>query len=144
MIILVIPQSQERLTPTADGMAELFSFAAKSSMGNKQDIGKRRHKFIAHPSAADGRAALWFGKRREQEQAILGERGFPVGRQTQTFNTTRRANNDWLRAAEQHIQAFLFQGGLKAADDCHSGITQGIGKLIGLQNDGAGALDGAE
>ena len=48
----------------------------------------------------------------------------------------------WL--AEEEFEELLFDGGLEAADECSGVGAQGAGKVVALEDEVAGAVDGAE
>ncbi len=60
------------------------------------------------------------------------------------METADRTVDHRLSAAQQNFEAILFDWGVKTADDANFTIAQGLCRIIGFEDEVAGALDGAK
>lgn len=118
--------------------------AAWGGVGDVNFIGKGGNEFVA-ALGSFGRGAVGACREgREQKQAALGERGFPVCRDAVAVETASGADDDGGFAAQKDGQALFFNRGVKAADDGAVGVAELGGQVEGAENRAAGALVGAE
>ena len=81
---------------------------------------------------------------RDQQQAALGQRVLPGGLGPHAADAAGRADDDRLITAQQDVQAVLLNGGVEAADQGNTGVTQGLRGVVGLEDQVAGTAAGAE
>ena len=81
---------------------------------------------------------------RHDQQAADDDGGTPFARDAHVVDAASRADDHRLTSSEQQAQAFALHRRLEASDDWDAGIAHRPGKVIGLQNEVAGAAVGAE
>ena len=124
--------------------AELLGFAAGFGVGDEDSGGEGGDEVVA----GFGKAGSWLGvlffKGRKGQDAVFVDAFDPWLFQSVVVDAAGRANDDWLGAAKEEVEAFLFHGGVEAADDGNVGVAEAAGEIVRAKNGVAGALIGAE
>jgi hypothetical protein len=97
------------------------------------------NEFVAPNGQLDGHAACGGGKLCEEQEAAGGEGGTEFRREARR-QAAGGAKDDRLATAEEDAQAFLFDRGVKAADDAAAGVAPVRGLVVGGQQGIAGAV----
>lgn len=113
-------------------------------MGDEDLIGQSRDEVVALGGLLRGGAVLGFAEGREDEQAVLLQARAPGRGYAHGMDGPGRADDDGLVAAEEEGEAFFFHGRLETADGGHSISAETAGEVVGLEDQVAGALHGAE
>ena len=113
-------------------------------MGDEDAVGQSADEAVALVCKSGCDSILHGWKGREDEQAPILEGWLEFGLETHSDNASRGNPDDGLVATEKDSQALPFHNGVKAADEYLAFIAQSGDGIEGLQDDGTGALRGAE
>lgn len=109
--------------PTAlDFVAQPSEISAWRNKSKHDLIGHRRHEAVALAGEIGGDVLYRCWTRRDDCQPALVERLPLRSWQPQGADATRERHHDWLFAAQQDVEALLFERRMKAADHAAPGI----------------------
>jgi hypothetical protein len=104
-------------------------------------IGQGSYQEVSPTGKFNGGSALSGGKGREKKQPAFGQGVPQFSGQPHLFQRTGRTDDGRLPSPQKDPQAFLFNRGMKAADEGFLAVPKAAGKVKCLENVLTGASD---
>ena len=117
--------------------------AAGGGVDDENGVGHVGYDAVTFGAGGGGDAANLVREWGEDGETAGGNGFNESGRRLRKFATGKAPNNG-TRAAQEDPQAFLFHGGMEAADDAVTGVPPLGGLVVGAENQVAGAPGGAK
>ncbi|NLE39044.1 MAG: hypothetical protein GX621_13560 [Pirellulaceae bacterium] len=143
-IILRTVDGQHWLLSLQKFPAKRQSLALGSGVGNEHFIRQLGNEPISLLRQLSRDARLPSDERRDYQQATIRDRAPPQAGNPHSLNATSRADNDWLSATQENVEAFLFHRRMKATDNGDRSITQLASQFVHVKNHGSRASGGAK
>ena len=127
-----------------NGGAKAFETALRRRVKNQQACRQRRYESVSSLCKRRVHAPAAGTERRNDQQPPLIDRLSPCGGDPHALDPAGGADDERWGSSKQQLEALLFHGRMKAADDGDAGIAQGAGDVVGKQDDLARAPFRAE